>query len=324
MAGPGQLGHRPGELLSESWHVLHFIGHGDYDPTTDEGLIALVGQEGRPNLVGAERLADLLNEAHPTPRLVVLNSCSSGEEGTQDLFSGTAAGLVRSGISAVAAMQFTISDTAAIAFAKGFYTAIAHGHTIDDATRSGRISILGAGGTLEWVTPVLYVRGDTTELFDVSKRSPRPAPPAPARSISHPRERAKAPLRQRLTLRSQILFGATAVIVIAAIVVAALLLLRKPPPPPPVAHGVITDTCDEGGSCGVKQRDAPYTGAKSLVPHVLQDDDRVDLVCQTDGDSASNKNHGNSNIWYRLSNGAYVNSVYVKIQSSERIPPCTG
>jgi len=30
-------------LLSEPWHVVHFIGHGDFDPGVDEGVIALVG-----------------------------------------------------------------------------------------------------------------------------------------------------------------------------------------------------------------------------------------------------------------------------------------
>jgi hypothetical protein len=63
-------------------------------------------------------------------------------------------------------MQFSISDDAAIRFARGFYTALAEGRGIDEATRSGRIAILGmAHGTLEWVTPVLYLRGDTTHLF---------------------------------------------------------------------------------------------------------------------------------------------------------------
>jgi Probable lipoprotein LpqN/CHAT domain len=156
-------------LLSDQWHVLHFIGHGDYDVDTDQGLIALEGEGGRAEPVEAEQLADLLNEARPTPRLVVLNSCSSGEGGTQDLFSGTAAALVRSGINAVAAMQFTISDSAAIAFAKGFYTAIALGRSVDDATRSGRISMLGRGHSLEWVTPVLYVRGESTQLFRLAR-----------------------------------------------------------------------------------------------------------------------------------------------------------
>jgi hypothetical protein len=55
---------------------------------------------------------------------VVLNSCNS---------TGTARVLVRGAISAVAAMQLTVSDPAAIAFVGGFYTAIAHGRSIDDS-----------------------------------------------------------------------------------------------------------------------------------------------------------------------------------------------
>ena len=161
-------------LLQHSWHVLHFVGHGGYDTTTDEGLLAFVGADGRADYVEASRLADLLNESKPTPRLVVLNSCSSGTASAEDLFSGTAATLVHSGIHAVAAMQFAISDGAAIAFARAFYTAIAHGRSIDDAVRSGRIGILGnARGTLEWVTPVLYRRGGTTPLFEMTTERQR-------------------------------------------------------------------------------------------------------------------------------------------------------
>ena len=56
-----------------------------------------------------------------------------------DLFAGTAAALVRGGVSAVAAMQYPISDAAAVAFTRGFYTAIAYGRGVDDATSSGRV-----------------------------------------------------------------------------------------------------------------------------------------------------------------------------------------
>jgi hypothetical protein len=181
------------QLLAGQWHVLHFVGHGDYDTRTDDGVLALVDADGRADLVEADRLADLLGESQPTPRLVVLNSCSSGRTGVNDLFSGTAAALARSGISAVAAMQFTISDTAAIAFARGFYTAIAHGRSIDEAARSGRISILGAPGSLEWVTPVLYVRGQASQLFTLN------APPGGDReALTHqerPGEQSSVPLQ---------------------------------------------------------------------------------------------------------------------------------
>jgi hypothetical protein len=114
-------------LLDGDWHVLHFIGHGDFDSARDEGMLALEREDGSMDLVSASRLVDLLRQARPMPRLVVLNSCSGATTGTTDLFSGTAAALVRGGVSAVVAMQYAISDRAAAAFARGFYAAIVRG-----------------------------------------------------------------------------------------------------------------------------------------------------------------------------------------------------
>ena len=163
-------------LLDGEWHVLHFIGHGDFDLGQDEGVLALVREDGRADLVAAHRLVDLLRQARPVPRLVVLNSCSGAAAGAGDLFSGTAAALVRGGVSAVAAMQYEISDPAAVAFARGFYAAIARGRGVDDAISSGRVAILGTGDrTLEWITPVLYLRGHDTRLFTL---------PAPAQDTN--------------------------------------------------------------------------------------------------------------------------------------------
>ena len=80
-------------LLSGQWHVVHFIGHGDFDIGRDEGVLALTREDGRADLVEADRLVDLLHEARPMPRLVVLNSCSGAATGADDLFAGTAAAL---------------------------------------------------------------------------------------------------------------------------------------------------------------------------------------------------------------------------------------
>ncbi len=172
-------------LMDGEWHVLHYIGHGSFDPDRDEGVLALEREDGRADLVGAHRLVDLLRQARPMPRLVVLNSCYGAAAGTIDLFSGTAAALVRGGISAVAAMQYKISDDAAIAFARGFYAAIARGRGVDDAVSSGRVAILGTSDhTLEWVTPVLYLRGHQARLFyplpAATTRTGIPSTPSPA------------------------------------------------------------------------------------------------------------------------------------------------
>jgi hypothetical protein len=174
-------------LLDGQWHVVHFIGHGDYDPGRDEGVLALVGEDGRADLVGASRLVDLLRQARPMPRLVVLNSCSGAASGSVDVFSGTAAALVRGGVSAVAAMQYSISDPAAVAFCRGFYGALARGRGVDEAVSSGRVAIIGLSGqTLEWVTPVLYLRGRDSRLFTM------PAPWSPATAARETAERASS------------------------------------------------------------------------------------------------------------------------------------
>jgi CHAT domain-containing protein/WD40 domain-containing protein len=153
------------QLLAGPWHVLHFIGHGGFDDTQDQGILALAQEDGSADLVEADRLVDLLNQAEPMPALVVLNSCSGAETGATDLFAGTAAALIRGGVSAVAAMQYSISDDAASAFARGFYTAIAKGRGVDDATLQGRIAIRGAlPDSSEWATPVMYLHGDETHL----------------------------------------------------------------------------------------------------------------------------------------------------------------
>ena len=153
-------------LLSDSWHVVHFIGHGDFDIERDEGVLALETEQGRVHRVPAASFVDLLREAQPMPRLVVLNACESSTSGQTDLFSGTAAALVRGGVSAVVAMQFEISDQAAIAFSRGFYAAIGRARGVDEAVRSGRVAIVGLGeGSLEWITPTLYLRGRENHLF---------------------------------------------------------------------------------------------------------------------------------------------------------------
>jgi CHAT domain len=173
------------KLRDDTWHVLHFIGHGEYDNTAQEGTIALVGADGRSHMVDADRFADLLNQGGSQPRLVVLNSCQSGRTGTRDVFSSCAATLVRRGTSAVAAMQFTVSDASAVTFARGFYDSLAKGDTVDQAVQSGRVSMLG-GGSLEWVTPVIYVRGDTSQLFDITPPPARTPTPSPSPSPSPP------------------------------------------------------------------------------------------------------------------------------------------
>lgn len=164
----GALQHK---LMAGPWHVVHLIGHGGVG--AEGGVLALEDENtGKAALVSAVRFARLLHACRPVPRLVVLNSCSSGESAADDLLSSTAAALVHSGISAAVAMQFAVTDPAALAFSRGFYQALAHNIAVDEAVRLGRIAIDGTSEqTLEWVTPVVYLRTDDTRLFELTEQA---------------------------------------------------------------------------------------------------------------------------------------------------------
>jgi hypothetical protein len=171
------------------WHVFHFVGHGGYDRAADEGTIALADDTGRTHRVGADDFSRLLAEHHSL-RLVVLNACDTGRGSASDAFSSTAAALIRREIPAVVAMQFEITDSAAIRFAHTFYLNMAKRRPVDDSVMRARRALrLAKNDTLEWGTPVLYLRALDGRVFDSAIPPPQhtgpspdpvPAPEAPA------------------------------------------------------------------------------------------------------------------------------------------------
>ena len=161
------------------WHVFHFVGHGGYDRMADEGTLALAGETGRAHPVGADDISRLLAEHHPL-RLVVLNACDTGRGSAADTFSSTAAALIRREIPTVVAMQFEITDAAAIQFSQAFYQHVAKHRPVDDSVRRARVALrLAKKDTLEWGTPVLYLRAPDGRIFDITLPPPRQPALAP-------------------------------------------------------------------------------------------------------------------------------------------------
>ena len=152
------------------WHIFHFIGHGGFDPDMGEGLIALADEAGKTWRLHASQLGRLLGDHRPL-RLVLLNACEGAQGSERDLFSSTAAILVRRGIPAVLAMQYEITDQAAIDFARAFYEALADGMPVDTAVAEARTAVsLAAPDTAEWGTPVLYTRAPDGVIWDMRKK----------------------------------------------------------------------------------------------------------------------------------------------------------
>jgi formylglycine-generating enzyme required for sulfatase activity len=178
------------EMRRGPWHVFHFTGHGGFDRNTDEGFVALA-DDGQTHRLSATLLARLLADQRSL-RLVVLNACEGARGGQRDVFSSTAAILVRRGIPAVLAMQYEITDQAAIEFVRAFYEALADGLPVDAAVAEARKAIsLAVANTVEWGTPVLVMRAPDGRIFAPVEPEAKKPP-----TILRPSEEVRVPVRQ--------------------------------------------------------------------------------------------------------------------------------
>jgi hypothetical protein len=151
-------------LRLHKYHVLHFVGHGGFDEDAEDGALALEGADRKTRLVTGRDLG-LMIRGHRSLRLVVLNACEGARSARDDPFGGVAQALVRQGIPAVIAMQFEISDPAALMFSQSFYQAIADGLPVDVAMVEARKAMFAEGNEVEWATPVLYLRSPDGRVF---------------------------------------------------------------------------------------------------------------------------------------------------------------
>ena len=128
--------------------ILHIIGHGGM--RGGQGVLQMGEQ-----LIDAATLAMKLEESGIT--LVVLNTCQGAQGGPTNIFAGIAQSLVRTAVPAAVAMQFRVTDDAAVKFSSALYSAIAKTVPLDIAVTNGRIG-MAAQNSFEWITPILIYR----------------------------------------------------------------------------------------------------------------------------------------------------------------------
>ena len=144
------------------FHIFHYMGHGDFDEQNEDGVLLFEGPAGRSQRVPGARLGTILRDHH-TLRLAVINACEGAR--TANDSSGVASSLMEYGLPAVIAMQFEISDVAAISFARCFYGSLARGNAIDTALADARLGMFADNHALEWATPVMFTSVDDGQLF---------------------------------------------------------------------------------------------------------------------------------------------------------------
>ncbi|MCC2695848.1 tetratricopeptide repeat protein [Nodularia sp. LEGE 04288] len=178
-------------------HVLHFDGHGFFgrrcetcyrayrdskecrneDCNNHEGPLSefqgylLFSHETRKaHYVSANEFSELLLKISLTDTpgqqqgvlAVVLSACNSGMSlNSQSVFNGVAQSLIRSGVPAVVAMQFSVRVDAATAFAEKFYSSLCKKNSLARSVSLGRYA-MGSEGN-QWYRPVLYLRWQDNE-----------------------------------------------------------------------------------------------------------------------------------------------------------------
>jgi hypothetical protein len=157
-------------LRRGEFHIFHFIGHGGFDERTQDGVLLLEDERGNGRPTSSQYLGTLLHD-HRSLSLAVLNACEGARASRSDPFGGTAQNLIRQGLPAVLAMQFEITDSAALVLAREFYSSIADGYPVDAALAEARKAIFARGNDIEWGTPVLYMRAPDGRIFDIAPSS---------------------------------------------------------------------------------------------------------------------------------------------------------
>ncbi|RTZ67127.1 MAG: hypothetical protein DSZ29_01500 [Aquificaceae bacterium] len=156
-------------LGQNDFHIIHFIGHGDFNKTHKEGVLVIEDDDGYGLQVSSHRIATIFQSSDAS-RLIVLNACEGGITSKENIFAGVAQSVVKKGVPAVLAMQHVITDTSAIVFSETFYGALSKGNPIDTSLSMARLAIYNQPNEIEFATAALYMRSKTGRLFGKDKK----------------------------------------------------------------------------------------------------------------------------------------------------------
>jgi len=158
-------------LLTADYDIVHFSGHGAV--VEGRGFVALNLRDGRPDWIHSGTLAQLVL-SHKPIKLALLNVCGNSPADDSRAFQGVAPQMVRSGVPAVVAMQFPITDDAATTFARDFYKRLCTGEDagqVDVAVTYARGMLAALHPGIEsWAAPVLYTHAADGVIY----RLPQP------------------------------------------------------------------------------------------------------------------------------------------------------
>ena len=136
-------------ILSEEFDLIHYSGHGDFDEKNPAKSGWIFGKE---SILSAREIF----RARRVPRLIFANACFSGvirsgkpftlQESNQSL-AGLAQAFFERGVQNYIGTGWPVDDTAALEFAKVFYTKALSGNELGASLSKAREAILTSGST---------------------------------------------------------------------------------------------------------------------------------------------------------------------------------
>jgi hypothetical protein len=140
------------------WDVLSFMGHGGFDSTKQEAYLSLEDERGDEDCCSGDKFASLL-VGHHSLRLVLLNACEGARGNAHEKLSSIAETLVQRVVPNVIAMQYAITDRAALDFARTFYSLLVTGKPIELALTEARATTYRSEHYWPlFAAPVFYTR----------------------------------------------------------------------------------------------------------------------------------------------------------------------
>lgn len=166
--------------------ILHFDGHGAFDPSEDLGFLLftlpnsnLSATKKPHHLVPAEILAPHLKKAKIA--LIVLSACQSAKISGEEAFGSVAIGLISNGIPAVLAMSYSVLVETTRQLFRSFYSQLGAGNTVGKALEQARKNLFTVQWRREvvrideryqlslsdWFIPTLYQQNEITPLLTI-------------------------------------------------------------------------------------------------------------------------------------------------------------
>ena len=156
------------KLKSCPYHIVHYAGHGTYDPESPEQSYLQFWENSNRQGGGVKELPiselQMLLKSSKTLRFFYLSCCVSAATGDparllDDDFLGIADGVIQAGIPAVLGFRWPVPDDGAKTLALAFYNSLARQGQVDTALLEARQEVASLDrDDRTWISPVLIMQ----------------------------------------------------------------------------------------------------------------------------------------------------------------------